>query len=202
MKNIITISLLVLVVFVVGIAVGNLWGQNGKDISKTLKQSELDAESFLVEQELFESFETKCPLAEKRLSELSRELWRLGKPLEAPESEKDEGYNFLKRKYHLMQIRTYTLYKKLEKDCNSRTNMVLFYYKKNDDKSEKVGKLLDSMVEQYGIRVLATEYNYSKELEFLEDYYEVTDAPTIVVNFNHILTGETTKEQVVQLLNG
>jgi len=198
-------TLLVCIVFVIGIILGNSWNSGQTEISKTLKQSELYTESFLVEQELFESFETNCALAEKRLSSLSDELWKMGKILGAQNAKQElgeENYNFLKRKYHLMQIRTYVLDKKLQQDCGIKTNIILFYFNQDDTLSEQQGKILDELVEQYPLHVFAIEYQYSKELEFLEDYYEIKNTPTLVVNFEKALPGLNTKEQLIPLLHG
>jgi len=201
-----TTILLVIVVFSIGVLLGNQWKSAGADeISKVLRQSELDAESFLVEQELFESFETNCPLAEKRLGSLSEELWKLGKVLGASDAKEKlgaEDYGFLKRKYHLMQIRTYVLDKKLQTDCGSQTNVILFYFKQGDNASEQQGKILDGLVGKYKMHVFAIEYKYSTELQFIEDYYEIKNAPTLVVNFDHVMPGLVTKEQLTPLLYG
>ncbi|MBW2969869.1 hypothetical protein KY319_01975 [Candidatus Woesearchaeota archaeon] len=197
--------LLVCVVFAAGITVGNLWKSESTEISKTLRQSELDTESFLVEQELFESFETNCELAEKRLGTLSEELWKLGKLLGAQDAKEklgEENYNLLKRKYHLTQIRTYVLEKKLQQDCKSTTNVILFYFKQNDGASEEQGKILDELVKQYPIHVFAIEFQYSKELEFLEDYYGINNAPALVINFENTTKGLTTKDKIIPLLYG
>lgn len=201
-----TTILLVGVVFSIGVILGNSWkASEANGAAKVLRQSELDAESFLVEQELFESFETNCDLAEKRLSSLSEELWKLGKVLGTSDSREKlgaEDYSFLKRKYHLMQIRTYVLDKKLQTDCGSMTNVVLFYFKLNDPASEQQGKILDELAEPYRLHVFAIEHQYSKELEFLEDYYEIRGAPTLVVNFKQVMPGLVTKEHLIPLLYG
>ncbi len=201
-----TTILLVCVVFAVGVIVGNAWkSTEARESAKILRQSELDTESFLVEQELFESFETNCALAEKRLGSLGEELWKLGKVLGAQDSEQKLGaeeYNFLKRKYHLMQIRTYILNKKLQSDCGSETNIILFYFKRDDPLSEQQGRILDGLVAEYNLHVFAIEFQYSKELEFLEDYYEITGTPTLVVNFENVIPTLATKEQLAPLLHG
>jgi len=145
-QQFLTMLLLVCVMFFIGITIGSTWQASDLGVSRILKQSELDAESFLVEQELFDSFETNCPLAEKRINTLSEELWELGKVLgtkDAQEKLGSDDYNFLKRKYHLMQIRTYILFKKLQTDCGQKANIILYYYKKNDSQSEQQGKVLD-----------------------------------------------------------
>ncbi len=199
-----TTILLVCIVFSIGVIVGNTWKSQAAEMSKTLRQSELDTESFIVEQELFESFETNCALAEKRLSSLSEELWKLGKVLGTPDAKEklgSEDYNLLKRKYHLTQIRTYVLEKKLQKDCKSRTNVILFYFKQSDSSSEQQGKILDELAEQYSLHIFAVEYQYSKELEFLEDYYGITNTPTIVINFENTLQGPVSKEKIIPLLH-
>jgi len=161
-------TLLVSVVFIIGVIIGNTWKTADADeVSKIIRQSELDAESFLVEQELFESFEANCELADKRLGSLNQELWKLGKVLgtgDAKQKLGDEDYGFLKRKYHLMQIRTYILDKKLQQDCESQTNVIIFYFNQDDQLSQRQGEILDDLVENYNLHVFAIEYQYSKEL--------------------------------------
>jgi hypothetical protein len=201
-----TTILLLAIVFVIGVLLGNQWKSSRSDeITRVLQQSELDAESFTVEQELFENFETNCPLAEKRLGSLGQELWQLGKVLGAPDAKEklgEENYAFLKRKYHLMQIRTYILDKKLQEDCGSTRNVILFYFKKADSGSEQQGKILDELVKTHDLHVFAVEYRYSRELAFLEDYYAVQGAPTLVVNFEHTIPGLVREEQLIPLLHG
>ncbi len=202
----VTTILLLAIVFSIGVLLGNQWKSYRSDeITNVLQQSELDAESFLVEQELFENFETNCPLAEKRLGSLGQELWQLGKVLGATDAKErlgEENYAFLKRKYHLMQIRTYILDKKLQEDCNSTRNVILFYFQQQNPDSEQQGKILDELVKTHNLHVFAIEYKYSRELAFLEDYYDIREGPTIVVNFEHTLPGLTSKEQLMPLLHG
>lgn len=205
-QQLLIISLLVCVVFVVGVIVGNAWRSgSSSEISKILRQSELSAESFLIEQDLFESFETNCELAKKRLSSLSEELWKLGKVLGGPEARKELGaidYDMLKRKYHLLQIRTYVLYKKLQEDCHGQVNVILFYFRQEDQGSAEQGEILDILVEKYGLNVFAVEYKYSRELEFLEDYYEIAETPSIIVNFDNKLVGVSGEDRIAPLLHG
>jgi len=205
-QRLLTTLLLVIVVFVIGVIIGNTWESSESRItSKILKQSELDTESFIVEQELFESFETNCGLAEQRINALSEELWKLGKVLGTKDAQEKLGssdYNFLKRKYHLMQIRTYILTKKLQVDCGQKIDIILYYYDLDDPLSEQQGKILDQLVASNDIHVFAIEYQYSNELKFLEDYYEVRRTPTIIVNFEYHLVGLVPIEKIIPLLHG
>ncbi|MBI4146100.1 hypothetical protein HY489_02065 [Candidatus Woesearchaeota archaeon] len=195
-----TMVLLVLVVFSLGVVVGNSWQNRGGEVEGVLRASELDAESFLVEQELFESFETNCQLAQERLRSQSGELGGLGKVLAADDARQklgEEDYAFLKRKYHLLQIRTYVLEKKVQSDCGGIPNVVLYYYGKGDPLSREQGIILDELVDEQRFHVFAIELGYARELKFLEDYYGVEQAPTLVVNFKKVLPGLISKEEIM-----
>ncbi|MBW3005148.1 hypothetical protein KY310_04935 [Candidatus Woesearchaeota archaeon] len=176
------------IVFVVGIIIGNLVSNpETKEVDKVLKQSELSTESYLLEQELLADFDQNCELAKTRLAALSGELWQLGKLLGTETAKSDLGeanYNFLKLKYHLMQIKTYILYANLNKDCNFTTPIVLFLYSQDDENSKEQGKILDALVEEHNIHVFAVEAGYSKELEFLEMFYGVSETPFLVLNYD------------------
>lgn len=196
--------LLLLVVFAVGIIVGRSFGNPElSDISRFIKQSELTTESYLLEQELLSGLDKSCELAQRRLSALSQELWQLGKLLESETAEKDlgkENYFFLKRKFHLMQIKTYLLYYNLRQDCQLSTPVVLFYFSRDDADSERQGRVLDKLVDEHGIKVFAIEYNYSDELAFLEDYYEINRTPALAVNYATVLQGFTPYEEIEALV--
>ena len=202
----VTALLLVIIVFVIGLGVilGNSW-KSDSDVDKLLRASELDAESFRVEQELFKNFELNCGFAERRLTTLSADLWQLGKVLGASDAKEklgDDDYSYLKRKYHLAQMRAYVLDKQLEVDCGKVNNVVLFYFKNDDPLSAEQGRVLDDLVSQFSMHVFAVELNYSKELNFIEEYYEIDSAPSLIVNYDSVLKGLQEKDKVVPLLHG
>ena len=189
MKKQLFLSTLILLViaFIIGVIVGNSFGNSElKEADRFIRQSELSTESYLLEQELLEGFNQSCGLAQTRLAELSSELWKLGQILGTETAKNDlgeENYHSLKLKYHLMQIKTYLLYSKLNRDCKLETPVVLFYYKQNDAASREQGKILDQLVEKYDIKVFAIELNYSKEFEFLEINYGIESAPSLMINY-------------------
>jgi len=176
------------VVFVLGIIVGNVMSNpEFNEINTIIKQSELSTESYLLEQELLADFDKSCELAKTRLAALSGELWQLGKLLGSDTAKKDLGesnYHFLKLKYHLMQIKTYSLFANLNQDCNFTSPVVLFFYSQSDADSEEQGKILDKLVEDYDIKVFAIEAGYSSELKFLELFYDVSTTPFLVLNYD------------------
>jgi hypothetical protein len=199
-----SVILLFILVFAIGIIVGrSASNPELSDVDKFVKQSELNAESYLIEQEIFAGMEKSCDLAKLRLSAMSGDLWQLGKLLGSETAKQDLGeadYNFLKRKFHLMQIKTFTLYHKLSQDCALKVPVVLFYYSQNDTNSLEQGEILDLLVKDFDVKVFAIEYDYSPELHFLEDYYEISGTPSVVVNFETVRKGLTPYEQLSALV--
>jgi len=196
-----TTVFLLVVVFVIGMLAGKWLGNNNADeISEFIKNNELNTESYLIEQELIENFEeADCSLANARISSLSNELWEIGKSLSPEDAEEklgEQNYNFMKRNFHLMQIRTYILFYKLNQYCDSANSVVLFYFNRNDKDSEEQGRILDSLVANYDIQVFAVEYNYSKELSFVEEYYGVVNTPFLIIDYDSKMEGLTTYDQI------
>jgi hypothetical protein len=196
-----TTFLLLILVFLAGVLFGrNLETGNSQRIADFMKDNELNTESYLTEQELINDFgEDNCPLAKIRIDDLSVELGEIGRQLTiegAKEKLGEDNFNFLKRKFHLMQIRTYVLFKKLIDECNISSNVILYYYSINDENSTEQGHVLDKIVTEYDAKVFAIEYNYSKELGFLESYYNIKKTPSLVINYNYIHEGLTDYETV------
>jgi hypothetical protein len=199
-----SVILLLILVFAIGIIVGrSMSNPELSDVNNFIKQSELTTDSYLIEQELFVGMEKNCDLAQLRLSALSKELWQLGKLLGSDTAKQDLGeanYNFLKRKFHLMQIKTYTLYQKLQQDCAANMSVILFYYSQNDPRSQEQGVILDRLVNDFDVKVFAIEYNYSQELRFLEEYYEITSTPSVVVDFGTVRKGLAPYDELAALV--
>ncbi len=202
----ITVFLLV-VIFIMGVMIGRWLGSSRVgEITVLIQNNELNTDSYLIEQEMIDSFEQgNCMLANARISSLSKELWDIGKilsPTDAEEKLGKENYNFMKRKFHLMQIRTYILFYKLRQHCSNTYSVVLFYFSRDDNESEEQGEILDRLVADYDIRVFAIEYNYSKELSFIEDYYEIKTTPTLVMDYEVVLGGFSSYEEIKAIIRG
>lgn len=191
-----TLVLLLLVVFIAGILFGRASSSKKiNDINKFIKENELNTESYLIEQQLIGVLDTEnCDLAGTRLESLFNQLASIGQTL-VTENIKDklgeDNYNFLKRKYHLLQIRTYALFKKLSDNCNINAPVILYYYSQDDEGSKQQGMILDELVKNHDFSIFAVEFNYSAELKFLESYYDVKTTPTIIVDYDHKFEGLT-----------
>jgi hypothetical protein len=198
-------ALLVLFVFISGIFLGRMLSRfESERVSQFIKDNELNTESYLIEQELISFERDSCEFAKEKISDLSNELADIGRKLVIPDAKEElgpENYRFLKIKYHLMQIRTYILFKKLIDSCNISPNLVLYYYSIGDKDSEEQGLILDEIVAELDTKVFAIEFNYSEELKFLESYYNITTTPATIINYqiiNRELTGiDKIKEQLI-----
>ncbi|MBW2977467.1 hypothetical protein KY331_01360 [Candidatus Woesearchaeota archaeon] len=186
-------TLLILFVFITGILLGRtLTKLEVEKVSEFIKQNELNTESYLIEQELLSFEKNNCEFSKEKISDLSNELASIGRQIIAPGAKEkigSENYHFLKIKFHLMQIRTYTLFKKLIDNCNISPKVIIYYYGANDPKSAEQGPILDKIVDVFDAKVFAIEFNYSQELQFLELYYNVTETPTTIINYNIINKG-------------
>lgn len=100
-----------------------------------------------------------------------------------------------------MQIKAYTLYHQLKQSCDIPTHIILYYYSRNSSDSAKQGKILDKIASESDTRIFAIEYNYSKELKFLEDYYGISSTPTLVIDYSVTKTGLVPFEKLSQIVS-
>ncbi|MBN2112187.1 hypothetical protein JW707_03755 [Candidatus Woesearchaeota archaeon] len=201
-----TTVFLLVIIFILGIMIGRHFSSSRVDeITNFIQDNELNTESYLIEQELIENFEQgNCELANARISDLGADLWQLGKSLSPDDAEQRLGaknYYFMKRKYHLMQIRTYILLYKLKQHCNNTDSVILFYFSRDDAQSEEQGKILDDLVKEYKLHIFAVEYNYSKEISFLEEYYNINETPSIIVDYDSQMQGLVSYEDIKKTIN-
>ncbi len=192
------------IAFVLGTLLG--WGLSTQKLSeatKILKNTELNTESLLLEQDLVKTLgKRSCGVAQQRINELGNQLYGLGNLLGSETSRAELGVNYdvLKRQFHLLQIRTYTLNFQLQQECNESSPVVLFYYAKNNTASLEQGIILDGLVMSHYVRVYAIEYNYSQDLRFLEEYYNISQAPSVVVNYDSVVQGLTESDVIEKML--
>ncbi|MBT4823588.1 hypothetical protein HN695_06145 [Candidatus Woesearchaeota archaeon] len=203
-QRFLTIIIILAIVFVVGILLGkHLETRNQEEVVRFIKHLELNTESFFVEQELIgETLD--CSLAKERINALSTELYDIGLLLTNPNTESSlgkENFALLKKKFHLMQIRTYLLYQSSSENCDSEEHIVLFYYGRDNKDSKEQGHILDEVVKNYDVNVFAIEFNYTKELTFLEGYYNITGPPAVVIDHTNVNNELTSYEEIVNSIS-
>lgn len=199
--------LLTTVIFILGVLVGyGIDRLRTGDVLDTLRNSELDTQSYQIEQEFFSTFgQYNCELASKRLNKLAHDLGELGYYLVSYEKRsffQQKDYNYLLRKYLLMELRTYTLFMNVKNNCNTHDIIILYFFDPGDVLSERQGRILDVLVkENPHISVFSINGNYREDLfvEGVKLHYNVTATPTIIVDDTFVREGFIGKDELEQL---
>ena len=129
-KRIIFVSLFItILIFLAGLLLGlSLDDTRVNDIITNLNQNELNRESYLVEQDFIKNLGGgTCYLSDQRINTLSGELTKLGQLITRYEPKgilREDEYEYLKRKYFLLEIKTYTFFTTLRKECDYNFNTV------------------------------------------------------------------------------
>ena len=207
-KRLFFISLVITVlIFLAGLLVGiSLDDTRISDLVTTLNQNELNRESYLVEQDFINNLGgSLCELSNPRINTLSTELAKLGQLLTKYESKgflRNQDYNYLKRKYFLLEIKTYTLFTSLKKECNYDFNTILFFYDSEHQKSLNQGYILDSLVQsQKNLHIFSFDQLFNEPaLETVKIHYNITTSPSLIINDNIKKEGLISLEELRTLL--
>jgi len=195
-------------VFVAGILVGYyIDNLRSGDVFDTLSTSELDAQSYLTEKEFFDKFgKYNCQSSSNRLSSLAKELGEIGYYIVSFEKKnvfKQKDYDYLLRKYFLLQVRTYTLFNEMKENCGSEYDLILFFYDPEDSLSELQGNVLDILVdEKEDLSIFSINFNYDGDVlsENFLLHYKINMTPTLVINEGVKKEGFLGKEEIEELL--
>lgn len=196
-------------IFTAGLLLGiSLDDTKINDIIININQNELNSESYNVEKEFLNVFGgNKCTLSNPRLNELSEESTKIGRLLtkyELTNTIKKPDFDYLKRKYSLLEIKIYNLFNSLKKECGYNYTTILFFYGNNDDFSTRQGYVLDTLVKiNPNIHIFSFDYNFKADpaLETLKIYYNITASPSLIIN-NKIKKEELTDlDSLIKITN-
>ncbi len=166
-----------------------------KDVSISISEIELQTLDYITSQEFLDTFGGDyCNLLDARLSKITPELVDIGQTLTDYEKRNifsGDEYKLLKSKYFLLEIRAYTLFTRLNKECNLNVNLILYFYEQNHENSERQGYVLDTLVKSdSNVHI----FSFDKDFEivnFLVDRYKIEKAPTIIINEDKRFEGLT-----------
>jgi len=158
-------------------------------ILNTVENHELDVYSYLIQQEFIDTFGgNKCEFMYSKVDDLKEELNQVGVELSNYGGKsffKKKDFDYLKRKYFLLELNFYNLIKKLNKECKKSYIPIIFFYEINDDPSERQGYILDDLSKKNKeLIALSFDKDYPDEplLNLLKLKYNVTKAPTIIID--------------------
>ncbi len=159
-------------------------------IASVMSQHELDTTAYVAEQEFTDSFGgNRCEAMGTRIAQLKEEIRKVGADLGSYSSFsffKKKDYDYLKRKYFLLELRFLTLIEQLNQECNRPYLSIIFFYEIDDDVSERQGFILADLSKDYEqeIVILSLDKDYQDEplVRLLAAKYNITRAPTIIID--------------------
>ncbi len=206
-----TAFLITLFIFAAGTYVGFLL--DGFRISQSqqlVEDVDLDTQSYIIESKFFDTFGANdCNLLAQRMQLLGDNLGELGRTLaryDAKKLSKGKEYQTLRRKYFLFEIQAYTLRKQMSELCpKDKSNVILFFYNSEDNQdSLNQGYVLDTIVKsRKDLVVFSIDRDFNESVIFtLFKYYNLTQAPSIVINFDNKFEGYTPEWVINSKLKG
>jgi len=161
-------------------------------ISDSIKEHELRTESFSVETSFLETVGgNNCDVLDRNMRDLTKELRDVGSKLGSYSGFSwfnRNDFDYLKRKYFLLELRLYSLVLDLNNECAHPYAVALFFYKIDDAASENQGFVLDSLGNRYPdkLLVLSFDKDYKDEplVSFLINQYNISDAPITIIDKN------------------
>jgi hypothetical protein len=159
-------------------------------IADVMSRHELNTAAYLAEQEFTDSFGgNRCVAMNARIAQLKEEIKTVGADLgsySAFSFFRKKDYDYLKRKYFLLELKFLTLIEQLNKECNRPYIPIIFFYQIDDDISERQGFILADLSKDYEqqVIVLSIDKDYKDEplVQLLAAKYNVTSAPTIIID--------------------
>lgn len=183
--------LLTILIFAAGILLNHYFDTFRISIIEDVMMThEIDSEAYRVERFFTETFGgDTCEVMVARISDLKKEVRKVGEDLGSYSKFsffRQKDYDYLKRKYFILEFRFLALIQKLNKECDKPYLPIIFFYKIGDDTSERQGFILQDLSEEYDqqLVVLNLDKDYKDEplVGLLAISYNVTDAPTLVID--------------------
>jgi len=191
-KNLFVTSLfLTILIFITGILMNyGLDFVRINVISDVMLSHELSTESYVIEQEFINTFGgNRCDVMIERISSLKEEIRKVGADLGSYSRFsffKKKDFDYLKRKYFLLELEFLNHIEKLNKECGQSVIPIIFFYEIDQDDSERQGFILQEVSKNFRdqVVVITLDKDYEDEplVKLLALKYNVTRAPAVIIN--------------------
>ncbi len=159
-------------------------------IESVISEHDLSTQAYLIEKEFAESVGSDtCDIMNARIAKLKAEIRQVGGDLSSYSRFsffKKQDFDYLKRKYFLLEIRFLTLINAVNNECGHPYVPILFFYEIDDDLSERQGFILEEFSKEWEqqVVVLPIDKDYADEplVKVLVDHYSITTAPTLIID--------------------
>jgi len=158
-------------------------------VSDVMLNHELSTDAYLAEREFTELFGgSSCEIMNTRIISLKDEIRKVGADLGSYSrfsffNKKD--FDYLKRKYFLLQLRFLSHIEQLNKACSKSIVPVIFFYEIDQEASERQGFILQDVSKNFddSVVVITLDKDYEDEplVKLLALKFNVTSAPTIII---------------------
>jgi len=127
----------------------------------------------------------------KSLNEASVSLDRVGikiNILETRFGKNDKRVLEQKKLYSELELKHFSLIKKIEEICGKEKIKILFFYsnsKEKEEESDRVGVILSSFKKQNPENIMIYSFDFNLDFEIVSELkkkYEITSAPSVVIN--------------------
>lgn len=170
--------------FCLGVYIGMVIDESAKgEVESELRSLEEDLYLSRVLLLVEDEFGEFCPIYSEKLWEVDAERELIGDRLEYLETVRGITDGELRMKYYYLEFENYLLMKKMQKDCDDKSVLVLYFYDDSPDSIEQ-GQVLDALRASNGnVRVFSFEgESDAAVVQALKDQYLVTRYPTVVVD--------------------
>ncbi|MBW2977466.1 hypothetical protein KY331_01355 [Candidatus Woesearchaeota archaeon] len=159
------------------------------ELDRVINDYHLSSEAYLAQRDFINTFGgDKCTIITSKVQELKEEISTVGSDLSKYGEKtifKKRDFDYLKRKYFLLELKFYSLLKELE-HCDDRYIPIMFFYKKDDDLSIRQGYVLDELNKYFKTEVVVFSFDVDYEdeplLNFLKKKYNISKPPTIIID--------------------
>jgi len=135
---------------------------------------------------------TLCEESHDALNSIQYYLRQIGTKLsrygQSSTSLSEQDFDYLKREYYLLQLKEYFILRKVKNYCkNQNVTIILFFFKKNDDNSLIMGRVLSEVaISLNNTYVLSFDGEYEDVfmLNLLKKRYNITrkELPVFIIN--------------------
>ena len=180
------------VILLIGVLIGfQVDDDRGAYIEEQLRESNLQAQSFIVTQDyLEESSKNYCNVVQSRIPELSQQNRDIGQNLQSftgKSISNEKSYTHMKREYYLNQLKLYNILTEYKQRCGANTTLVFYFFDSSAD-SQRQGAALTKYYREVDNSSYIFSYNLETEksdiTDILKSDYGVEEGPAIVINGN------------------
>jgi hypothetical protein len=191
-ESIIKAGAATLLILLFGVLVGlQVDDARGGYIQEQLRESNLQAQSFIVTQNyLEESSKNYCNVVKSRIPELSEQNREIGQNLQSFSGKSisnDGRYDYLKRKYYLNQLKLYNILTEYKQRCGANTTLIFYFFDSSAD-SQRQGAALTKYYREVDNSSYIFSYNLETDDSDITDIlisdFNVTNGPAVVINGN------------------